>query len=127
MLYVSTVERKSFFFFLISRRSSKSRGCPSHYANRYFSSPTLYFPEMAHEIWKGSFVCLLVRLSVRPHAAHRLQEVTLKVEEAHRLSAVCVCARVSVCIEVVCTLPDSSSSLAAQACVSLLFFDAVTS
>lgn len=51
---------------------------------------------MAHENWKGSFVCLLVCLSVQPHAAHMLQEVTLKVEEMHQLLAVCARARLCV-------------------------------
>lgn len=49
---------------------------------------SLYFPAVAHEIWNGSFVCSLVGLSARPHAAHELWEVRVKVKEGF---CVCVC------------------------------------
>lgn len=89
MLYVSTVGGNSFFFSSLGV-AAKVEAVRVIMLIAAFLTPTLYFPETAHEIWRGSFVCFLVGLSARLHAAHRLQEVTLKVEETHRLSVVCV-------------------------------------
>lgn len=40
---------------------------------------------IAHEIWNGSFVCLLGRLSTEPHAVNKLREVPEKVKERCKL------------------------------------------
>lgn len=66
----------------------KAQSCQRNYDNLFFFSIlfqphtyALYFLMIAHEIWNGSLVCLLVGLSAGPHAAYKLWEVTVKVKE----------------------------------------------
>lgn len=53
----------------------------------------LYWPMISHEIWIGSFVCLLVGSSAGPHADCKLWEVRVKVKESRLAVYLCLCGQ----------------------------------